>query len=96
MSEEYISVRYSDKCPHCSTYMRNQNAECPTCGTIVNTEKSVEANEDQTSNFAKNFGEDDFITCPSCRVVNSMEFDKCQTCGYQLIEVTKINTPTHV
>ena len=93
MSEKKVNLRFSNKCSKCNTYMRVSLPNCPTCGEKINNfekEQQEECSPSQT-----NFGEDDFLTCPSCRVVNSIEFEKCQTCGYKLFEPTKLKTANH-
>jgi rRNA maturation endonuclease Nob1 len=92
MSEKQISVRYSNKCSHCNTYMRVVLSICPTCGREINHSESNNSYENGGNGAKTNFGEDDFLTCPSCRVVNSLEFEKCQTCGYQLLEPSKLKS----
>ncbi len=95
MSEQKVSLRYSNKCSSCNTYMRVPLSKCPTCGNELDVIENDNTEVNNDSECATNFGDDDFLTCPSCRVVNSIEFEKCQTCGYKLFEPTKFKSASH-
>ena len=88
MSKNIINVRFSDKCPKCNTYFRTPVDQCPTCGN-ENTKEELSNQMDSSSN---SFGDEDFITCPSCRVLNSLMAQKCQTCGQKLLETKEYSS----
>ena len=95
MSENKISLSYSNKCSKCNTYMRVKLAICPTCGEQLDSPENDKTEVKNESECKTNFGDDDFLTCPSCRVVNSIEYEKCQTCGYKLFEPAKLKSAHH-
>jgi len=88
MSKNIFNVRFADKCPKCNTYFRTPMEICPNCG--------IEINEEEVSNemdlSSETFGDEDFITCPSCRVLNSLMEQKCQTCGQKLLETKEFRS----
>ena len=52
---------------------------------MVQKKISKNSASNEVISFDDTQSDSDFLTCPSCRVVNSIENDKCQTCGSQLI-----------